>query len=164
MSTDDDSQITLFGAAPAAKPKPVKITLSKTVNASVQATFDQWLIPVFLGNWMFGKALGDEEVIHLENQVRAKGSINYQIRRGGVALTFLGCFSRLRIPSELEITWVCNDAENEADVIAVQFEDLGEKTRLKLTHLVSADSAESPDQAKELWAKRLNLLAAVLNK
>ena len=165
MSNETDkTQINLFGQsippAPVAKPKPVKITLSKTLNAPLSKVIDHWLIPVFLGNWMFGDKLGNEQIINLENEVKPGGLINYKIIRDGKELCYQGQFTNLRLPSELAFQWTCS--EGEPDHTTVRFEQTNDKSKIKLTYLVSSESDETPESAKHRWSTRLTALAEKL--
>ena len=50
-------QLSMFGAGENLKTKggkAVSFNLSKSINGSQQSVFDHWLIPVFVGEWMFG--------------------------------------------------------------------------------------------------------------
>ena len=62
-------QLTMFGE-PAPARKPVKASLSKTISCGAEKLFDRWLIPTFVGNWMFGEQLGDDGVGDMSNEVR----------------------------------------------------------------------------------------------
>lgn len=159
----DQPQLSMFGEAPSPRPKPVRITLSKTFNSSAQNVFDQWLIPVFLENWMFGPKVAGEQIISLENEVRSGGAIRYAIVRGGVEKTYAGSFTKLRIPKEMVLEWRLFD-EAEPDKISVQFEEADGKTRVKLAHWISADSDETAESAKARWNSRFTVLASRLNK
>ena len=83
MATD---QLSMFGAEEILKTKggkAVSFNLSKSINGPQQSVFDHWLIPVFVGEWMFGPKIQAEEIITLNNVVRKNGSFEYAVNRGG---------------------------------------------------------------------------------
>ena len=67
---EDDPQL------PAGKLKASSISLSKTINAPAQQVYDQWLIPVFVSDWMFGC----HSIVKLENKVRKGGEFTYVVK------------------------------------------------------------------------------------
>ena len=73
MTTD---QLSMFedDSAEASKPAPkfktFSVSLSRTIVSPAEKIFDRWLIPTFVGNWMFGEHLGNEKVVDLQNEVR----------------------------------------------------------------------------------------------
>ena len=66
---EDDPQL------PPGKLKASSISLSKTIDAPAQEVYDQWLIPVFVGDWMFGR----HSIVRLENKVRKGGEFTYVV-------------------------------------------------------------------------------------
>ena len=69
MSAD---QLSMFGSEEVLKTKggkAISFNLNKTINGPQQAVFDHWLIPVFVGEWMFGPKVQAEKVLELKNTV-----------------------------------------------------------------------------------------------
>lgn len=155
-----DQQISMFSdqAAPATG-KPVNFSISKTIKADAQRVFDQWLIPVFLEEWLFGAHTGNETVVNLQNTVRKGGEFAYQIKRRGQEVCYVGDYEALDIPSRLAFTWGEKDAEVEPLQINVQFNADGDKTRVKLQGRIPASRAADKDAIKDLWAARCDALA-----
>jgi uncharacterized protein YndB with AHSA1/START domain len=155
-----DQQISMFSdqSAPVSG-KPATFSISKTVNASAQRAFDQWLIPVFLEEWLFGAHTGGEQVINLQNTVRKGGEFTYQVNRQGEDVSYVGDYAELDIPNRLAFTWGEKDAAVEPLQISVQFTADGDKTRIKLQGRIPADRAADRDAIKALWASRCNALA-----
>ena len=86
MSSDQLSMFKDDSAAaelPGAKFKSFSVSLSRTVVAPPEKIFDHWLIPTFVGSWMFGSHVGNEKIIDLQNEVRPGGSYSYHITRNG---------------------------------------------------------------------------------
>lgn len=155
-----DQQISMFSdqAAPSVG-KPANFSLSKTINSPAQRVFDQWLIPVFLEEWLFGNHTGGEQVVELRNTVRKGGEFNYRVTRGGQEVCYTGDYEELNIPTRLTFTWVEQDAGLEPLQISVQFTAEQDKTRLKLQGRVPADQVADLERIKGHWAARLTALA-----
>ena len=105
MATD---QLSMFGAEEILKTKggkAVSFNLSKSINGPQQSVFDHWLIPVFVGEWMFGPKIQAEEIITLNNVVRKNGSFEYAVNRGGKKVVSSGEFVELDIPNRITLTW-----------------------------------------------------------
>ena len=64
---EDDPQL------PPGKLKASSISLSKTINAPAQEGYEQWLMPVFVGDWMLGR----HSSVRLENKVGRGGEVTY---------------------------------------------------------------------------------------
>ncbi len=160
-----DQQISMFAdAGPAAGGKTVSFTVNRTVNAAAQATFDRWLIPVFLEGWMFGAHSGDEAIEDLANTVRKGGDFAYKVKRDGKSVTFHGSYEELDIPRLLVFSWQQDDREAERCHFHVAFNEEAGKTRLKLQAKIPEQLAEQRDSIKQLWSERLNKLAEGFRK
>jgi len=145
-------------AAPVAG-KPATFSLNKTIGASAQRVFDQWLIPVFLEEWLFGAHTGGEKVVNLQNTVRKGGEFDYQVTRQGQDVHYIGDYLELDIPKRLAFTWGEKSAAVEPLQITVQFSEDGDKTRIKLQGRIPADRAADRDDIKALWTARCAALA-----
>lgn len=157
-----DYQLNIFGEDTQAAARPVTLKLSKTISADQQRVFDQWLIPVFIGNWMFGAHLGKEQVMELENTVRKDGGFSYRIQRDGKAMEIHGSFVELRIPDRLVMSWVESDRPKLESRISVQFEAQDGKTRMQLSLRLPPELSPEQEAIKSQWTERLNALAARL--
>lgn len=140
--------------------KPASFSLSKTVSVGAQRVFDQWLIPVFLEEWLFGAHTGNEKVVNLQNTVRKGGEFEYLVTRQGQDVCYIGNYQELDIPNRLVFTWGEKDAAIEPLQISVLFTADGDKTRIRLQGRIPAERAADRDAIKDLWAARCNMLAA----
>ncbi|NKB32925.1 MAG: hypothetical protein GKR91_07485 [Pseudomonadales bacterium] len=157
----NDRERGLFEPNPTAN-KPSSFSLTKTINAPSQQVFDQWLIPVFIGDWMFGPNVQREQVISLENKVRKGGDYKFLVNRKGQEIEVCGEIQELDIPKKLVLSWVENTHPNEISQITAQFESHNEKTKLKLGVKLPAELSPQKDAIKKLWSTRLSALAKKL--
>ena len=157
----NDRERSLFEqGTPAAK--PANFSLTKTINAPIQKVYDQWLIPVFIGKWMFGPNVQREKVIMLENNVRKGGDFKFLINRKGKDVEVTGEIKVLDIPRRLELSWQESTHTDEESLVIVQFDSLEGKTKLKLNVKLPAELSPYKNSIKKLWAARLAALAKEL--
>ena len=152
MATD---QLSMFGAEEILKTKggkAVSFNLSKSINGPQQSVFDHWLIPVFVGEWMFGPKIQAEEIITLNNIVRKNGSFEYAVNRAGKKVVSSGEFVELDIPNRITVTWRETPKENLESQITANFLADGSKTRLKLTVKLPAELEPQRDTIRESGA------------
>lgn len=142
--------------------KPSSFSLTKTINAPAQQVFDQWLIPVFIGDWMFGPNVQREQVISLENNVRQGGNYKFLINRKGQEIEISGEIQELDIPKKLALSWTENTHPDDVSQISAQFDAQNEKTKLKLAVKLPAELSQQKDATKKLWSTRLSALAKKL--
>lgn len=154
-------QFSMFeNASPAKKAGGVStITINKTINGKQQSVFDHWLIPVFIGEWMFGPKVQDEKIISLENTVRKNGEFDFRVNRGGKEISHQGKYLELSIPNILEFSWLESSAPEVVSLINVQFSEAGDKTKLKLTLKVPVELDADRDEIKNIWTARCKALA-----
>ena len=159
-------QLSMFEAEPVSANsagKTVSFSLAKTINGPSQKVFDQWLIPVFIGTWMFGADIDGSSILSLENKVRKGGEFNFSLQRGSKQLQLSGVYQELDIPRKLVFSWIESDQPELQSQITVQFEELEGKTRIKLAGRLPQALAEQKDQIKQQWAARCSALAAKMN-
>lgn len=140
--------------------KPANFSITKTINASAQVVFDQWLIPVFIGEWMFGSQIQNESVVSLENKVRKGGKFRFVINRKGREVQINGEITELDIPKDLAFIWVESTNPGVASQISANFFPLAGKTKLKLSVKLPVELGVQKDHIKKLWTARLATLAA----
>ncbi|MFT4862976.1 MAG: hypothetical protein ACI95C_002200 [Pseudohongiellaceae bacterium] len=154
-------QISMFGEPAPNTPteKPASFTLTKTVNGSTQKVFDQWLIPVVIGTWMFNQEIAGEKVISLDNTVRKGGSFCFKVQKRDKQIEYSGEYLELRIPDQLSFSWIKDGRADRCSQIKLRFESDGDKTRLKFS--MTLDPALNPEREaiKTIWTARLAALA-----
>lgn len=154
-------QFSMFESESSAK-KPAggsSITINKTINGKQQNVFDHWLIPVFVGEWMFGPRVQAEEIISLENTVRRNGDFDYRVKRQGKEVSHSGTYLELAIPNTLVFSWNESSTPDVTSQVSVQFSEAGDKTKLKLTVKLPAELDAQRDAIKDTWTARCKALA-----
>ena len=150
---------------PAAKFKTISISLSRTVAAPAEKIFDRWLIPTFVGNWMFGAHVGNEKVVDLQNEVRPGGAYNYRIKRNGKEFLHDGEYLQIDRPKRLSFSWR-ETAKKSAhkSKISLTLDPQDGKTKLRLSMQIDQSLELYADEIKQQWSERLKALAAQVSK
>ena len=168
MSTDQLSMFEEESATvdtPPAKFKTFTVSISRTIPAPAEKVFDRWLIPTFVGNWMFGDHLGNEKVVDLQNEVRPGGSYNYTIRRNGKEVLHDGEYLQIDRPKRLSFTWRETAKKNaHKSKVNLSLDALEGKTKLKLSLQIDQTLEHYADEIKQQWSERLKVLAGQLSK
>ena len=151
---EDDPQL------PPGKLKASSISLSKTINAPAQEVYDQWLIPVFVGDWMFGR----HSIVKLENKVRKGGEFAYVVKSGNQEISYRGTYELLDIPHILIFSWVENVHPKAVSRVVVKFQEEHGKTRIRLTIKLDPKLHTLKETIKEQWSDRCTALAEKFNK
>lgn len=155
-------QISMFGdapAAPATAEKPATFTLSKTFSSNPQKVFDQWLIPVFIGKWMFNKEILGEKIVSLDNTVRKGGEFSFVVDKKGKQITYSGEYLELKIPNQLVFSWVKDGREDRRSQISLRFDENGDKTKMKFSMKLDPSLNSQKEVIKNVWAARCSALA-----
>lgn len=168
MSTD---QLTMFEEEkPAAGNSPAKfksfsVSLSRTIPAPAEKIFDRWLIPTFVGNWMFGDHLGNEKAVDLQNEVRPGGTFNYKIKRNGKEVLQDGEYLEIDRPKRLSFSWRETAKKNvHRSKIKLSLDPQDGKTKLRLSLQIDQALELYGDEIKQQWSERLKALSAQLCK
>ena len=151
---EDDPQL------PPGKLKASSISLSKTINAPAQEVYDQWLIPVFVGDWMFGR----HSIVRLENKVRKGGEFTYVVKSGNLEILYRGTYELLDIPHILIFSWVENVHPKAVSRVVVKFQEEHGKTRIRLTIKLDPKLHTLKETIKEQWSDRCTALAEKFNR
>lgn len=168
MSTD---QLSMFeddsdaAELPAAKFKTFTVSLSRTVAAPAEKIFDRWLIPTFVGSWMFGSHIGNEKVIELQNEVRPGGSYTFHIKRNGKEFLHDGEYLQIDRPKRLSFSWREAAKKNaHKSKINLSLDSQDGKTKLRLSMQIDQTLELYGDEIKQQWSERLKMLAAQVSK
>ena len=148
--------------AKSSKAKPINLSVSRTIAAPAEKIFDRWLIPVFVGEWMFGPHLGREKVLELQNEVRPGGEFRYRIQRDGKELVYCGEYQLIDRPKRLKFSWKEN--QSAASIISVSFDQIEDKTRLKIALQLDRSLDDHAEIIKQQWSARCKALSAKLSK
>ena len=139
--------------------KTLRFSITKTINAPAQAVYDQWLIPVFIGEWMFGPHVHQEKVVSLHNEARKGGKFTFRVNRNQKDIRHYGEYRVLDIPNKLVFSWLTSAQPNCVSQLTAQFSEHNKKTKLKLTVKLDAKLVDFQAAIKREWAARLSALA-----
>lgn len=168
MSTD---QLSMFeddsapDELPGAKFKTFSISLSRTLAAPAEKIFDRWLIPTFVGSWMFGSHIGNEKVVDLQNEVRPGGSYSYLIKRNGKEFLQDGEYLKIDRPKRLSFSWRESAKKNaHKSKINLSLDTQDGKTKLRISMQIDQTLELYGDEIKQQWSERIKVLAAQVSK
>lgn len=149
----------------ASKFKTFNVSISRTLPMPAEKIFDRWLIPTFVGKWMFGEHVGNEKVVDLQNEVRPGGTFNYKIKRNGKEVLHDGEYLQIDRPNRLSFSWHETAKPNaQKSKISLSLEPQDGKTRLKLSLQIDRVLEYYGDEIKQQWTQRLKALAEQLSK
>ena len=154
-------QLSMFTAEQADKKpgNPTSFSLTRIINGKQKQVCDHWLIPVFIGEWMFGPKVQAEKIISLDNTVRKNGEFDFKIHRRGSEINHHGAYRELSIPNRLVFSWTESNFPEAESQITVQFSAEAEKTKLKLQVNLPAELSANKDKIKKTWTARCKALA-----
>jgi len=140
------------------------VTVTKRLSATPERAFDAWLDPALIGRWMFGKALRDEEILHIEADPRVDGAFSFLVRRQGHDIDHVGRYVVVDRPRRLEFTWgIAGESGDDPSRVIVEFTAVPNGCELRLTHEMDPSWADYADRTRAGWSRMLDELAVVLS-
>ena len=151
---------------PAIDIETYQLVMTREINAPRETVFNAWTDPETLKKWF-----GPEGVNTIAAEVDLTVGGSYQLTMqepDGNTIEHGGVYREIDPPSKVVFTWVldgqsCEGSEGQyaETVVTIDFEDLGSRTRLTLTHdfLPSEASKEGHNMG---WSGSLDRLAAVV--
>ncbi|MGD9981801.1 MAG: SRPBCC domain-containing protein [Hyphomonadaceae bacterium] len=141
--------------------RPV-IRVERRFSASPERVFDAWLDPDWIGRFMFGQHLRDEQVLSLTNEPRVGGQFHYKVAREGVEIDHTGTYREIDRPQRLVFTWGVDAEQGDLSVVTLTFTTDGDGCLLTLTHVLHPDWSEYAERTQQGWTKIVSDLAAAL--
>ncbi|HKX28543.1 MAG TPA: SRPBCC family protein [Blastocatellia bacterium] len=142
----------------------VKVRVTRRFSAPPEQVFDAWLNPELLGRWMFGPAVRNEEVVHLQVEPRVGGSFSFLVRRQGLEIDHVGKYREIERPRRLVFTWgIAGDSEDES-VVIIEIVPLEAGSELTLTHEMPPKWADYAARTEAGWTRMLEALAAAFDR
>lgn len=138
------------------------IRVQRTINATAERVFDAWLDPAWIGRFMFGPHLRDEQIVSLSNQAHVGGVFNYRVTRQGVEINHTGTYREIDRPRRLVFTWGVDAEQGDLSVVTIDLSPHGESCTLVLTHRLHPDWAEYAERTQQGWTKIVSDLVAAL--
>ena len=138
---------------------PIQARVTQHFAVAAERVFDAWLNPELIGQWMFGPALREEEVVRLTVDARVGGAFSFVVRRQGQEIDHIGEYLEVERPRRLVFTWgVRGHADDESRVI-IDIAPLAHGCELTLIHEMSSKWADFVDRSRAGWAKIVGVLA-----
>lgn len=141
----------------------IQIKVIKHFKTPVDKVFDAWLDTDFLGKWMFGPDVRDEEIIKLENNPEVGGSFSYIVRREDQEIDHMGTYREIQRPNRLVFTWGVDVEAGDESVVTIDIESTKNGCRLTLVHKMDPKWEEYADRTKEGWTYMMDKLYEVMS-
>jgi uncharacterized protein YndB with AHSA1/START domain len=151
MSTKYDS---------AAEAKEFKLTVSRIINAPCAMVFRAWSEPKQMAQW-FGPA--EVELRHLKAEVKIGGAfrVHFVSEKGDHIAT--GSYQEIVPNQRLKFSWSWKHYAMPDSMVTVDFEDLGQTTRLTLVHEGLPDQEDTDDHNKG-WTSMIEKFARLMEQ
>lgn len=140
---------------------PVRASVTRRFDAPPERVFDAWLKRQMLGQWMFGPAVRDEEIVHLALDPRVGGSFSVMVSRDDAEVEHLGRYLEIARPSRLVFTWVVA-GERAGSRVLVDIAPTDTGCELRLVHELHASLAAQVGQTEAAWNRMFDALARAL--
>jgi len=139
-----------------------RIRVERRLAAPAERVFDAWLDPTWIGRFMFGPHLRDEQVVSLENEQRVGGAFHYRVTRGGTEIDHTGTYRVIDRPRRLVFTWGVDQEQGDLSVVTIEIAPDGDGCVLTLTHAMHPVWAAFAERTQAGWIKIVGDLAAAL--
>ena len=142
----------------------VQVRVTRRFDAPSERVFDACLDPELIGQWMFGKAPREQEVLRIALDARVGGEFSFLVRRDGQEIEHVGRYLAIERPKRLAFTWgVAGESADESRV-TIDIAADGPGCRLTLTHDIEAKWAQYAERTQTGWSRMLDVLATLLDR
>lgn len=142
--------------------RAISVHVHRLFHASAERVFDAWLDPKMIGRWMFGPALRDEEIVHLQNDARPGGKFSFLVNRQGQAIDHVGEYLVIERPRRLVFTWGVDDSASSR--VTIDISPRSETTcELVLNHEIDPEWSAYVPRTRTGWTKMIGVLDTVLS-
>lgn len=140
----------------------VQVAVRRHFAAPAERVFDAWLTPRLLGQWMFGPAVREENVLRLDVDPRVGGRFSMLVERDGQRIDHVGSYRVIDRPHRLEFTWgIAGESDHEDSLVSLRFTATPIGCELHLTHTLPAAWAEYASRTEHDWRTMLDALAVL---
>lgn len=136
--------------------------VTQLFDQSSEQVFDAWLSPDWIGRWMFGPTVRDEEIVRLELDPKVGGVFSFVVRRQGQEIDHVGEYFVIDRPRQLSFSWGIRDANAHSSRVSIDIVPHGSGCELTLVHTLHPDWADHVSRTQAGWTKMLNALAVAL--
>ncbi len=137
---------------------PVLVRVTKSFSAAPERIFDAWFDPRLIAQWMFGPRLRDEEIVHLEVDVRVGGRFSFLVKRQGMEIDHVGVYRAIARPRRIVFTWGIAGHSTDESVVEIDIVATATGCKLTLTHHMDPKWADYAERTQAGWTTMLNAL------
>ncbi|HRE45103.1 MAG TPA: SRPBCC family protein [Terricaulis sp.] len=139
-----------------------EVRVTRRFDAAPERVFDAWLDPVWIGRFMFGPQLRDEQVVSLTSDPCVGGRFHYQVTRAGVLIDHTGTYRTIERPRRLVFTWGVDEEQGDLSVVTIEIAPHGDGCELTLSHQLHPDWAAYAERTQQGWSFMIGKLAEAL--
>jgi len=132
----------------------------RILNAAPEQVFDAWADPEQARHWMCPEG---STVVELTLEAKVGGRLHLVMRVGGKDFVHLGEFLEVERPRRLVFTWITMYTHYRKSVVTVEFDPVGDRTELRITHVLLPDE-ELAEAHRKGWEGLLDHLEARLSR
>lgn len=141
--------------------KPVQAVVVHHFSVPAERVYDAFLDVTLLGRWMFGPAVRDERIVRIALEPKVGGKFSFVVNRQGTEVDHVGEYLEIDRPRLLVFTWAIRANLTDTSRVIVEITPLATGCDVKLTHVMSPESAAYVDKATGAWTKMLTALERV---
>ena len=135
------------------------LTVSKTINASIEDVFDAWLDPTLLAKFIL--PMPGMPQPQVENEPRQGGSFTIVMRVGENEIPHTGEYLEVNRPNKLVFSWI-SPFSTDGSVVTIDFNAVDSSTtNVELTHVRFVDE-EARANHQGGWSNILDKLNETL--
>lgn len=138
--------------------EPVHAIVLHRFEAPAERVFDACLDPAWVGRWMFGPEVRDEQIVRLTLEARVGGRFSFVVNRAGVEIEHVGEYLAVDRPQLLVFTWATRGTVCDRSRVIIEFTPRHDGCDVKLTHVLGAGWSAGVDQAARAWSRMLDAL------
>ena len=142
----------------------VQVRVKRRFEATAERVFDACLDPQLIGQWMFGKALREQEVLRIALDARVGGEFSFLVRRDGQEIDHVGHYLAIERPKRLAFTWGVAGESTDESRVTIDIAPDGPGCQLTLTHDMDAKWAQYAERTQSGWSRMLDVLATTLDR
>lgn len=129
-----------------------ELTVSKTVNASVETVFEAWSKKEILAKWFKPSPIWTIPLVEVDFEIDGKYRVDMQDQDGN-SYTHSGRFTEIERPNKISFTWESDFSGGET-YVELNFTEVNGKTEIVLRHF-GFKTQEACDNHKEGWPELL---------
>ena len=137
---------------------PVHAVVLHRFTVSAERIFDACLDPAWVGRWMFGPNVRDEQIVRLALEARVGGQFSFVVNRQGTEVDHVGEYLQIERPRLLVFTWATRDTLPEMSRVIIELTPRDDGCDVKLTHVMGAKWSGFVEKAAGAWSRMLDAL------